>query len=377
MGARRSIQWKAIGTVVLVGALLALTAMAVVAVSGVYNVAASSGHWVITDKLIRFAVRRSIVIRSLSIDAPDLSNEGLVRLGAAHYELACATCHGSPTEDPSRLVHGMLPKPPSLHNAAIDWTPEQLFWIIRNGLKLTGMPAWPELRRDDEVWAVVAFVQRLPDMNRNEYVALAGGSSDQASGVHLFGQSVSSEISDVCGRCHASAGEPQALGLVPDLRGQSWTYLQRALIEYRDGKRASGIMGPIASELQPTEIDRLAPAYAQRVAIKGGPGSATSASVRRGRVIAEQGLPQQGIPPCMVCHSGSASPQYPRLYGLSQEYVAAQLSLWRRGLRDLTAYGAIMSTIAGRLSDEQIRDVSAFVGSLDPSQGAPSPGDTP
>lgn len=378
MGARRSIQWKTIGTLVLVGALLTLIAMAVIAISGVYNVAASSGHWVITDKLIRFAVRRSIVIRSLSIDAPDLSNEGLVRLGAAHYELACATCHGSPAEDSSRIVHGMLPRPPSLQNTAIEWTPEQLFWIIRNGLKLTAMPAWSDLRRDDEVWAVVAFLQRLPDMDRNEYAALAGGSADNLSAAHVeFGQSVDSEISGVCGRCHGPAGEPQTLALVPDLRGQSWAYLRRALTEYRDGKRASGIMGPIAAALQPVEIDRLAQGYSQHLAIKGKTGSALSASIGRGRVIAEQGLPQQGIPPCMVCHGGSASPQYPRLHGLSEEYVAAQLSLWQRGHRDLTAYGAVMSTIARRLSGEQIRDVSAFVGGLDPPQGAPGAGDAP
>jgi len=377
MGARRSIRWKAIGTLVLVGALLALIAMAAVAVSGVYNVAASSGHWVITDKLIRFAVRRSIVMRSLSIDAPDLSNEGLVRLGAAHYELACATCHGSPSKDPSSIVHGMLPRPPSLHNAAIEWTPEQLFWIIRNGLKLTGMPAWSDLRRDDEVWTVVGFLQRLPDMDRNEYVALAGGSADDASPARTeIGQAVSGEISEACGRCHASAGKPQT-GLVPDLRGQSWTYLQRALTEYRDGKRASGIMGPVAAALQPAEIDRIAQSYSQRRAIKGRPGSETSASIGHGRIIAEQGLPQQGIPPCMVCHGGNASPQYPRLHGLSEEYVAAQLSLWQRGRRDLTAHGAVMSTIAKRLSDEQLRDVSAFVGNLDPSKHAPGAGDSP
>jgi cytochrome c553 len=378
MGARRVIRWKTIGTLVLVGAFLGLIAVAALAISGVYNVAASSGHWIITDKLIRFAVRRSIVIRSLSIDAPDLSSEGLVRLGAAHYELACAACHGSPTKEPSQIVHGMLPRPPSLHNAAIDWTPEQLFWIIRNGLKLTGMPAWSDLRRDDEVWAVVAFLQRLPAMDRNEYVGLAGGSADNASAAHLaFGRSVGSEISDVCGRCHVANGEPQTIGLVPDLRGQSWIYLQRALREYRDGKRASGIMGPIASELQPAEIDQLAPAYAQRLAIKEKTDSETSPSVGRGRVIAEQGLPQQGIPPCMVCHGASASPQYPRLRGLSEEYVATQLSLWQRGLRDLTTYGAVMSTIAKRLSGEQIGDVSAFVGALDPLQGTPGTDDSP
>jgi cytochrome c553 len=311
---------------VLIGIVLALTAMAAIAISGLYNVAASSGHWVITDKLIRFAVRRSIVIRSLSIDAPDLSDEGLVQLGAAHYELSCATCHGSPTEEPSRIVRGMLPKPPSLQNAAIEWTPEQLFWIIRNGLKLTGMPAWPDLRRDDEVWAVVAFLQRLPDVDRREYVALADASADHASAAHLeFGQIVSSDISDVCGRCHASAEKSQTLGLVPDLRGQSWTYLQRALGEYHEGTRASGIMGPVAAALQPAEIEGLARAYSQSVAIKEKSGSATSASIGRGRAIAEQGLPQQGVPPCMVCHGGSASPQYPRLHGLSQEYIAVQL----------------------------------------------------
>ena len=60
----------------------------------------------------------------------------------------------------------MLPPPPDLSKAAPQWKERELFWIVKNGLKYTGMPAWPSRQRDDEVWAVVAFLRRLPDLDR-------------------------------------------------------------------------------------------------------------------------------------------------------------------------------------------------------------------
>ena len=67
----------------------------------------------------------------------------------------------------------MLPEPPYLGGVVESWKPEQLFWIVKHGLKYTGMPSWPALSRDDEVWSVVAFLQRLPGMKPETYRGLA------------------------------------------------------------------------------------------------------------------------------------------------------------------------------------------------------------
>jgi hypothetical protein len=62
------------------------------------------------------------------------------------------------------------------------YTPEQLFSIVKHGIKFTGMPAWPVQQRDDEVWAMVAFLRRLPDLDAAGYRRLAYGEPDVGSG---------------------------------------------------------------------------------------------------------------------------------------------------------------------------------------------------
>jgi hypothetical protein len=59
----------------------------------------------------------------------------------------------------------MEPSPPYLLDATSKWTPEQLFWIVKNGIKMTGMPSWRNSMSDRQIWDVVAFIEatrRLP-----------------------------------------------------------------------------------------------------------------------------------------------------------------------------------------------------------------------
>jgi len=166
---RNAILWSAVTLAVLAfGALLFAT-------SGLYSVAASRGHFAVTRWMLEFGMRRSVATHSLGISTPPLDDMDLVRLGAGHFYGGCAPCHGAPGDTRNPVVANMLPPPPSLAQAAPTWSTSELFWIVRNGLKYTGMPAWPEYRRDDEVWAVVAFLRKLPTMEAAEYKALATG----------------------------------------------------------------------------------------------------------------------------------------------------------------------------------------------------------
>lgn len=156
------------------GIALALLA----AYSGIYNIAASAGHPAWMEAYLMLGKVRSVEVNSKPVEAPELNFAELVPLGAAHFQGACAVCHGAPGRPVNPIFENMLPPPPDLQEHAHDWTREQLFWIARHGMQFTGMPAWSGARRDDEIWAVVAFLEALPNMTEADYRRFAGGHSE-------------------------------------------------------------------------------------------------------------------------------------------------------------------------------------------------------
>ena len=150
--------------------------------SGLYNVAATKGHWAVTDWFLHFAMQNSVKTQSMSVGKPPPLNDiAMVRLGLGHYQGGCAPCHGAPGYDGSPSPEKCCPLPPGSgrHPA---WTDEQLFWIVKHGIKYAGMPGWIAQSRDDEVWTVVAAIRSLPDMSRKEYRRLAMGDADSVGG---------------------------------------------------------------------------------------------------------------------------------------------------------------------------------------------------
>jgi cytochrome c553 len=339
-------------------AVLAAGAAAAV-LSGVYNVAATVPHFAVTEGLLEVALRRSVALHSSRVRAPDLSDPGLIRLGANHFQLGCAPCHGSPAAPAGPVTGAMYPEPPSLSHAAAGWDDAELFWIVKHGIKMTGMPAWAGSGRDGEVWAVAAFVRALPGMDAAEYAALTGAEAGGSPADLGLG----GPPGDVCAACHGGEGAPPVHPMAPALEGQKAAYLARALREYRSGRRESGMMEPVAAALGSDEVAaRLAGEYAGRPRPPGDVGGDPE-SVRRGRAIAEEGVAADGVPACRACHSGGTDGNFPLLDGLSHGYLVGQLELFRAGLRDETAYGAIMTAIAPRLSEGQVGDVAAYFAS--------------
>lgn len=338
------------------------------AASGIYNVAASVQHFQITERIIKFVLNRSVAFHSPDEMPADLGDERLARLGARHFRLGCAPCHGMPGEDASPIMQKMYPAPPRLEHAALKWDPAELAWIIDNGLKFTGMPAWAGQDRNDEVWALVAFLRRLPDAGERELADLAGPGSDPRAGVSELAARPASPA--LCVTCHGNSGQPPVSPEVPALSAQAGAYLQRALREYRSDRRQSGIMEPIAAALDDRAIQRLASYFAaQSMSSDTGSGE-VAGDVERGRTIATVGLPDGNVPPCLSCHGAGASERFPRLRGLSRDYIVGQLRLFRSGARSQTAYADIMSTVARRLSAEDMEDVAAFFATHPDAQGA-------
>jgi hypothetical protein len=133
--------------------LLTLSVLAVagglVAASGIVPIKASSGHWWLTEKLLKFGQRRSVATHSLGTRAPSQFEPWQVLKGAGHYENGCRPCHGSPDLKVPPIAGAMLPSPPDLPRRIEGRDIEELFYIVNHGLKFTGMPAWPSLERDD------------------------------------------------------------------------------------------------------------------------------------------------------------------------------------------------------------------------------------
>lgn len=137
--------------------------------SGLYNIAAKDAHWPVTLWVIEKARDRSVEVHAAGIRVPaSLDDEAKIAGGAGHFATHCAVCHGAPGVAKDDIAGGMYPQPPDLDHASRHFTPAELFWIVKNGIKLTGMPSWAD-HGDDELWDIVAFLEKLPAMPPDEY----------------------------------------------------------------------------------------------------------------------------------------------------------------------------------------------------------------
>jgi cytochrome c553 len=331
--------------------------------SGIYNIAASRGHWAIIEWLLKFGMSNSVELRARGIEAPPLDNPDLYILGAAHFHSACVSCHGAPGMPPDFTTQQALPPPPDLTHVSKEWKDRELFWIVKHGIKYTGMPAWAVQERDDEVWAVVAFLKRLPNLDRKSYRELALGTVEPApqSGRDIAATGPSADAVGACARCHGADQSGPASHLAPVLHGQPAEFLAAALHAYAKGTRRSGIMQPVAAGLKADSIAKLANYYSRLDA----PSSANvSATAERGGPLATQGDPNAKIPACVTCHTASALPTFPRLAGQNAAYMANRLRLWKAGVVSPTDVEAIMAPIARLLSEQQIDEVSAYFAAI-------------
>lgn len=145
-----------------------------------FNVAADEPHSIPFFKLMETVRERSISMRARGIKSPDLDDPALIASGAADYGEMCANCHLQPGVETSEVRVGMYPQPPNLTKVKRA-DPAQTFWIIKHGLKMSAMPAWGATHDDRRMWAMVAFLQKLPQLTPAQYQILTAGGGN-ASG---------------------------------------------------------------------------------------------------------------------------------------------------------------------------------------------------
>ena len=152
-------------------AALAILGIAVAAVilSGSYDVAATTPHNGLTHWVLTTAMRHSVTNRATQSGKPMPVTEELAQRAFADFDEMCATCHGAPGKDRGEIGKGLNPPPPELVAAARRWSDAELFWIIKHGVRMTGMPAFGKTHADERIWALATIVRQLPDMTAERY----------------------------------------------------------------------------------------------------------------------------------------------------------------------------------------------------------------
>jgi len=145
--------------------------------SGIYDVGATAPHNPAVRWALHTTMHNSVTARAEDIRPTQRFDEDQVRKGLEHFSETCVMCHGAPGVEPSEVGQGLRPEPPDLAEAAKKWAPAELFWIVKHGVKMTGMPGFGPTHADEDLWAVVAFLGRLPNMSPEGYRAMASGAS--------------------------------------------------------------------------------------------------------------------------------------------------------------------------------------------------------
>ena len=156
----------------LLGALVLVAVAASAIYSGLYNIAADVPHTQPVYWLIETVRNQSVAMRARDVIVPnDLNDANRISRGAGQYAEMCSSCHLAPGMERTEISQGLYPRAPELRRQT-DLTPGEQFWIVKHGMKMTGMPAWGVTHQDELLWDVVAFVRKLPKLTPEQYETL-------------------------------------------------------------------------------------------------------------------------------------------------------------------------------------------------------------
>jgi len=163
---------KTIAILVVLVAALGLGGYAYIQ-AGLYDVSAAGPRGGLLDDIAERVSDRSVEHHAEGIQAPPLGDPAQLKTGVAHYQEMCVTCHGAPGVERSEIGAGLNPGPPNLVRSARHMSPAEVYWIVKNGVRMTGMPAFGPTHDEAALWAITALVKQLPDLSPEQYQALA------------------------------------------------------------------------------------------------------------------------------------------------------------------------------------------------------------
>jgi mono/diheme cytochrome c family protein len=154
-------------------AIVAAVAGAIYFFGGYYSVAAAEPDFAITEWALARIRIASIAHHAHQASPLSLDDPAVVKAGAhAFGQLGCVNCHGAPGVAWAKFSEGMRPYAPDLKEVAGQLEPAALFWIIKNGIRMTGMPSFGLIKTEDkEIWTIVAFIKKLPTISPEDYKA--------------------------------------------------------------------------------------------------------------------------------------------------------------------------------------------------------------
>jgi mono/diheme cytochrome c family protein len=122
--------------------------------------------WALTEISDRsIAVRIASIVVPSGLDQPEVIQAG----GQLFVEEHCWLCHRAPGLLPTAIAQGLDLPPTDLFSASRQPSMQRMFWIIRNGVKMTAMPGFGEIFSDDEIWSIAAFLKSAPGMSAQEF----------------------------------------------------------------------------------------------------------------------------------------------------------------------------------------------------------------
>jgi len=155
---------------------------------GIYNVAADEPHTTIEKWILGTAMTNSVKAHARSIVPPsDFGAEHRIHDGYHLFDEMCVQCHGAPGKKPGEVGLGLRPEPPDLSRAVTRWNTAQLMWIVRHGIIATGMPAFGGTHTDEQLWNLIAFVEKLPGLTAEQYKAFERGGGQPHEREHQHG----------------------------------------------------------------------------------------------------------------------------------------------------------------------------------------------
>jgi mono/diheme cytochrome c family protein len=152
--------------------LVAVGAASLAIYAGAYDVAADTPHTQPVYWFLQTVRQRSIAASATDVAVPaDLADPKRIASGAAQYDGMCSGCHLAPGMKRTEISQGLYPRAPELRRGS-DLTAAEEFWVVKHGIKMTGMPAWGVTHDDDLLWDIVALMQKLPELSADQYQSL-------------------------------------------------------------------------------------------------------------------------------------------------------------------------------------------------------------
>jgi mono/diheme cytochrome c family protein len=148
---------------VLILAILLLAALAITRL-GLMPVSADGPHSNLEARIMPAVLHASISRHAPRETNPVLLNEDNLKTGVETYKAMCARCHSSPEVKPSIYGQSFYPPAPQLPKRMAQYTDSQLFWVIKHGIRNTGMPAWGSTLSDEEIWQIVSLLKNSQDL---------------------------------------------------------------------------------------------------------------------------------------------------------------------------------------------------------------------